>query len=928
MRPKLTVLPTLVLLVAALGAMFDRTWRFGEVVSPADLLDSFYPWTYDAPRREPANATRSDEALYHQPLIATHWPRLAQGDLPEWDPWVLAGTPAFHQGLDVGRAFSPLSAPYYLWPVDVATTIYGALRLFVAGLLMWWYLHAAGLSPPACALGALAFALNGAFIVWLTAPMPTVALWLPLVLLAVERLCARPRLRDAALLAAGLGFQFLGAYLPTSLVVLAVTGVWAAGWLATMPPPSPAAPSVSRTRALGWLVGGGLVGLALGAAALWPMLATLIDSPAGGRSMRAFTLPWQNLATFALPDFWGSPLSHTWWYSGRGNYPEFVTYLGVLPVVLAVVGAIVRRGPRVWLAALVGALALMQMYGWPPGSWLGGLPGLRQMNPFRWNIALAFSVSVLAAHGLDVCLAGATSAPSVRARGERVRLRLAAGLGFLVILGAAAVGVFGELDAIRQLGLQAYEKTQLAMFGGWWLIGLVLVGLVTRPRSGGALVAIAWLLGAATAVDLVIAGRGFNPSAPPSSLYTTTPAIDFVRRELKEDRIAPVGASWLLPQSHVWGMYGLPSITGFDFFGDQTYQAFIAAAAGRADADASVARWDHVGIEPPVQLSLRLLGLLRVGLIVTPPVDTMTHDAGYTTVGAMIRGRTVEQSLVVNHAGFRRVDLLVATHGRSNAGAWSIAIDRLEDGARLASSRIDTRTLRDLDWLTLRFPPQADSRGRRYRVRIVVDDASGDGTATLMATTGGGLPGSTLTIDGRPEPRALWLRALSDAPDAVPGASLVYAHDLNVYRNPMVMPPAWFVRSVSVLPLPRHVSAIEAPDFDPAATVVVEAPLPGEHAPATVVSWDGRRGDVRVARVDAPQGGVVVFSERYAPHWRLDIDGRPAALVRADSILMAAAVPPGAATLTLRYQRTDWSVAFLVSALSLVGILIALISRR
>lgn len=911
----------LVLLVIGCGLLFDRTWRYGEVLSPADVLDSFFPWAADGPRREPTNATRSDEAFYHQPLMLTHWPRLRSGDFPEWNPLVLGGTPAFQNGLDVGRALSPLSLPFYLLDANTAVTLYGPLRLIAAGLLMWLYLRSASLSPAASAAGAVIFAFNGAFVVWLTAPMPTVALWLPLIALGVERVVHRGTIRWAGLLALAIGLQFLGGYLPTSIVVMSLAGLWAAGWLAAREAGS--GPPVTRVVPL--MVVAGAVGVVLAAGALGPMLTTLSDSPASGRSMRSLTLPWQNLATFALPGFWGSPLARNWWSPFGGNYPEFVTYVGILPMALAGTGAalaIARRDTRAVLALVALLFSVMQMYGWPPASWVSYLPGFRQMNPYRWNAGLVFAVAVLSATGLESFLSRRdTAVPSSLAR---IKAVLPALIGLLLAGCIAALALFDQFGRIRELNFQAYEKSGVVVFVALALMSGALCAILAYT-TGRLRLAAGWIAVAVAALDLIVAGHGFNPTLPRERLYQSTPGIAFLQRSIGEGRLAPMGESYLLPESHVWGLYGLPAVVGFDFFGASDYQAFLARAARQP---ARPPRWDFVGLNTAnVAPDLRLLGLLGVNLLATPPLDSWTHAPGYTTVGELTAGRTIAQTFTARYDGLRRIDLLTATFARPNAGAWAITLIDLDTEALVASWHRDAASLPDVDWLSLNLPPQFDSAGRQYRLEIQVEGASPGRGATLLATPEGGLEHGVLDVDGKRDPRALWLRVFSTAPDRIPGATLEYARDVNVYRNPFARPRAWFVQSARVVPSAEQLDALAS--IDTATTALVESPLAtGPSAQTGRITLASDLGDQRRFTVDAPDGGIVVFSERFDEHWRLSAETQDVPLVRANSVLMAAAVAPGVQTLTLTYDRSDWKGALVCSALALAGIAIAVFWQR
>src|SRR5690606_20521605 len=94
-----------------------------------------------------------------------------------------------------------------------------------------------------------------------------------------------------------------------------------------------------RWRAAPWLLGGAVAGLLLGAGALGPMLGSLLSSPAMGRVMSPDGATWANVATLAMPDFWGTPLLANWWHPDpAANYPEHVSYFGIAVVGLAGAG--------------------------------------------------------------------------------------------------------------------------------------------------------------------------------------------------------------------------------------------------------------------------------------------------------------------------------------------------------------------------------------------------------------------------------------------------------------------------------------------------------------------------------------------------------------------------------------------------------------
>ncbi|MBF0094283.1 MAG: hypothetical protein HQL34_07035 [Alphaproteobacteria bacterium] len=76
----------------------------------------------------------------------------------------------------------------------------------------------------------------------------------------------------------------------------------------------------------------------------------------------------------------------------------------------------------------------------------------------------------------------------------------------------------------------------------------------------------------------------------------------------------------------------------------------------------------------------------------------------------------------------------------------------------------------------------------------------------------------------------------------------------------------------------------------------------GQPHPLTVSGFAKVRDGFDIT-VEAPDGGVVVVNASHTPFWRAYADGRPLPVVPANGVHMAVAVPPGAALLTLRYER-------------------------
>ncbi len=88
----------------------------------------------------------------------------------------------------------------------------------------------------------------------------------------------------------------------------------------------------------------------------------------------------------------------------------------------------------------------------------------------------------------------------------------------------------------------------------------------------------------------------------------------------------------------------------------------------------------------------------------------------------------------------------------------------------------------------------------------------------------------------------------------------------------------------------------------------------------TLVSYEP---DEIVVRVDAPRAGLVVLNEILFPGWQVTVDGKAASPVRANYLLRAVEVGPGAHTISWRFGPRRWRVLVGAYVLALVIMLAA-----
>ena len=455
----LFILPLILFAPVTLG---DRT------LIPADNL---YQWEPFATYREvvsapdvPQNALLSDLLLENAVWKQFIRSSITGGEIPLWNPYLFAGVPFLAAGQH--SALYPLSALFYVLPLEAAYGWYTVIQLWLAGVFMYLFARGLGQARIGGAVAAVSWQLSGWFIVRVVFPMILgAAAWLPLLLLMVEYvirtqpLFGRPAtLPWAAIGAVALGMVIYAGHVEITYYTLLIMAYYAAarllvGWWRGRRKAGTAGRLLRRGI---WLAVMVMLGLLIGAAQLLPLFELVQHNFREGSATLEQILGWayplRRIVAFFMPNFFGSPAHHTYWdvFSGQvipatvnvlgqpihtidwgiKNYVEGGAYLGILPMALAVFGLLsawwtrkARQPGRPYRAifAVLGAFSLTFIFGLPTYAVLYYLlPGINQLHsPFRWVFALTLSVAVLAGYGADALARsrGGAGAEAQRASG-------------------------------------------------------------------------------------------------------------------------------------------------------------------------------------------------------------------------------------------------------------------------------------------------------------------------------------------------------------------------------------------------------------------------------------------------------------------------------------------------------------------------------
>jgi hypothetical protein len=153
---------------------------------------------------------------------------------------------------------------------------------------------------------------------------------------------------------------------------------------------------------------------------------------------------------------------------------------------------------------------------------------------------------------------------------------------------------------------------------------------------------------------------------------------------------------------------------------------------------------------------------------------------------------------------------------------------------------------------------------------------------------------------------------------------------LAVFRNRDPGARAWVVHGATTRDQGDAFDRLLSPDFDPRREVILERatdaayPARAERppTPATVRRLSPTLVEVDAA-ADAP--GILVLADAYFPGWAASVDGRPAAILRANFVTRGVELAPGPHVVRFEYRPPSVRLGFAASlgALVLVGVLLA-----
>ena len=166
-------------------------------------------------------------------------------------------------------------------------------------------------------------------------------------------------------------------------------------------------------------------------------------------------------------------------------------------------------------------------------------------------------------------------------------------------------------------------------------------------------------------------------------------------------------------------------------------------------------------------------------------------------------------------------------------------------------------------------------------------------------------------------------------PERTLSGSMVHSPDLYVYRLDDFTSRVQVVGQAEVFvggPRNRLLPRLNRTDFDPRRSVILWTPGnvqsvqvqgdPGQAGTAEFVR-DGINEVVLTARLERP--GWLVLADTWYPGWRVQVDGKPAELLRANYTFRAVKLPPGDHSVRFHYRPLSFTLGLVLSVVGLLA---------
>lgn len=395
---------TVLLIITSVLYIYKDVFINNRIAFSSNLLASFYsPWaTYkfeSYPQGIPNKPIGgNDQVRMFYPYRVFINESFAKKQLPLWNPYNFSGSPLLANFQSA--VFYPLNLIYFLLPYTTSWSLLVIIQPLLGTLFMYLYLRQYIKHKLAAFFGAFAFGFSGYILAWSqeNAVVGQTALWFPLVLLATDRFVKSKNLKNYILLVVSLATCILAGFLQTSFYIFFVSFWYGFYQLRKF--------QKINIKLVWCYVSAYFLNFMVCAIQLLPSIEAFVKSARSTSSIQPvldrYLLPFTHYIIAFAPDIFGNPGAYN--FFGKGFYHETIFYIGIIPLVFAVLASRLISSNRIIKFFLfVAVISFIFGVKSPFTDWFYTLPIplVSTFTPSRIFFVTSTALAILSAFGFS-----------------------------------------------------------------------------------------------------------------------------------------------------------------------------------------------------------------------------------------------------------------------------------------------------------------------------------------------------------------------------------------------------------------------------------------------------------------------------------------------------------------------------------------------
>ncbi|MBW6440452.1 YfhO family protein [Patescibacteria group bacterium] len=580
-------------LILAILIFFQEPIYNGFVQSSAKILystDSLHINDSSAVENFTSNGLLGDTIYQFYPWHKFTLDSIKKFEIPFWNPYVLGGVPFFANYQSSLFEFTRLVSYLLSIPLNHFSFFSAFVELFFAGLFTFLFVRNLKVSRLGSIVSAISFMFSLPLVVWMQHPIGKVIIWLPLILLCIDKIIKR-KFYYISILAFAIAFQFFAGNPEISFFVLLLGLSYAI--FRTLNQEYNL--KYSKIKILSILTIPFILGGLIALVQIIPFLELLSQSDmvgvgrtgsAGTNIFEAiFSGQWntwnssegvkefiKNISVAFNPNLYGSPVINSWWRE-TGNYSENSIYFGFLPFLFSLIAVMFSfKKKNVKFFLVVGISSLFISIAIPIFVLFNYLPIFNLVNLGRLRLVYVFCGAVLAGIGFDYVF----NKENINKKKIIIIVLL-----FVLLLTFYSIVVF-TLRSLMQVDLFKAQliKNYLLIFSSIFILGISLFVVYKKGELKKSFRFNKHVIITMIFFDLFLYGSSYHPSLEEKYIYPQREGIAFLTQNTSNyERVTSLKfdntklQSSLIPNSSI--VYNLYDARGFEVVKISRYEKLV-----------------------------------------------------------------------------------------------------------------------------------------------------------------------------------------------------------------------------------------------------------------------------------------------------------------------------------------------------------------